>query len=229
MLPPTGKAAHGRAATRRSAHAGTSKSFPLLFKLTQPSAGPMPESFLKCNLSPAFFNSTTMAPVPKRANCFDFRLWPSRTTMPPVSSPPTTFQTLPFCSAGGNSSSGSELFVTLTEVDIVISEAAVEDAFATMDMVGAHSSSSIGPSSAGSCFGSSLATGATGSSLATGAGGSSFGFASTTGGAGAAAGGSGAAAAGGSGVGAGASFGGAATAGAAGGDGGPATALTGST
>mmetsp|Transcript_89527 Transcript_89527/g.261681 ORF Transcript_89527/g.261681 Transcript_89527/m.261681 type:complete len:220 (-) Transcript_89527:2-661(-) len=79
-----------------SASFRASNSAPLLDirRLTQPELGPLPSSFSKRRRSPCSSTSLTAAPVASRgSSCADETLRPCRTTMPPLSAPPTTSQT----------------------------------------------------------------------------------------------------------------------------------------
>mmetsp|Transcript_85652 Transcript_85652/g.223214 ORF Transcript_85652/g.223214 Transcript_85652/m.223214 type:complete len:219 (-) Transcript_85652:58-714(-) len=72
---------------------GTQRSLPEILTLTQPSSGPKPEIFLKCNRSPCISNSSISAPVANRTKTTGDEVGrPSRTTMPPKPTPPTTSQ-----------------------------------------------------------------------------------------------------------------------------------------
>mmetsp|Transcript_130452 Transcript_130452/g.363463 ORF Transcript_130452/g.363463 Transcript_130452/m.363463 type:complete len:342 (-) Transcript_130452:428-1453(-) len=84
----------------------TSSSRPESARLTQPVSGPSPQSFWYCRRSPSMRSSLTMAPVARRwGSCVEVVAWPSRTRMPPLSAPPTIFQTWPPAPAGFRSHS----------------------------------------------------------------------------------------------------------------------------
>mmetsp|Transcript_57067 Transcript_57067/g.152789 ORF Transcript_57067/g.152789 Transcript_57067/m.152789 type:complete len:338 (-) Transcript_57067:68-1081(-) len=72
----------------------TRRSLPLSWVLTQPDSGPEPVRRRYCKRSPCTCNSCTSAPQDSlSAVASDFRSCPTRTTMPPLSSPPTMLKT----------------------------------------------------------------------------------------------------------------------------------------
>mmetsp|Transcript_136447 Transcript_136447/g.423962 ORF Transcript_136447/g.423962 Transcript_136447/m.423962 type:complete len:200 (+) Transcript_136447:2570-3169(+) len=72
----------------------SNKLLPLMRTLTHPVSGPLPSASLKCKRSSLSSSSSTCDPFSRRlAALGELRSSPSRTKMPPVSSPPTTTHT----------------------------------------------------------------------------------------------------------------------------------------
>mmetsp|Transcript_58374 Transcript_58374/g.136462 ORF Transcript_58374/g.136462 Transcript_58374/m.136462 type:complete len:224 (+) Transcript_58374:686-1357(+) len=93
-------------ATRSSA---TRRSLPRAFMLTQPDVGPRPETSSYSKRTPSTCFAHTTAPVSSRAaSKVEDKSLPSRTKMPPASTPPTTFQWCPLCCSSLHSNHSSD-------------------------------------------------------------------------------------------------------------------------